>query len=69
MKNIPFVPREPTEDEVQHQAFLLWQEGGCRDGTALENWHAAQEFLRHHHGRSPRRAKRPPAKTVLIVNR
>lgn len=51
MKNNPVPPHEPTEAEIQHQAYLLWCEGGCREGTALEDWQAAQELLRHRHGR------------------
>ena len=44
---------EPTEAEIQHQAYLLWVEGGCRPGRELDDWLAARELLRHHHGRAP----------------
>lgn len=43
----------PTEAEIQHQAYLLWLEGGCRPGRELDDWLAARELLLHHHGRSP----------------
>ncbi len=49
MKTQSLPLHEPTESEVQHQAYLLWCEGGCREGTALSDWHAAQELLRHRH--------------------
>ncbi len=52
MKNNSAVLHEPTEAEIQHQAYLIWCEGGCRDGTALEDWRAAQELLLHRHGRA-----------------
>lgn len=41
---------EPTEAEIQKQAYYLWLEGGCRQGVELDNWLAAKELLRHHHG-------------------
>ena len=49
---------EPTEAEIQHTAFRLWMEGGCRDGVELDNWFAARELLRHHHGRPSGHANR-----------
>ena len=59
-------PAAPTEAEIQHQAYLLWLEGGCRPGRELEDWQAARELLVHHHGRAPaakptRGPKRAPA--------
>lgn len=42
---------EPTEPEIQKLAYRLWVEGGRRDGVETDNWFAAQELLRHHHGR------------------
>ncbi len=41
---------EPTEAEIQKVAYRLWVEGGRLEGVALENWLAAKELLRHHHG-------------------
>lgn len=49
-KSKPLVP-EPTESEIQHTAYLLWLEGGKVPGRDLDNWLAAKELLRHHHGR------------------
>ncbi len=54
---LPVLP-EPTEAEIQHQAYLLWLEGGCRPGRELDDWLAARELLRHQHGRAP--AVKPP---------
>jgi len=49
-KTKPPVP-EPTEAEIQHTAYLLWLESGQVPGRDLDNWLAAKELLRHHHGR------------------
>ena len=57
----------PTEPEIQHQAYLLWLEGGCREDSALDDWHAAKELLRHRHGGSPGRAKRKSAAPALVA--
>jgi hypothetical protein len=40
-------PREPTESEIQHTAYLLWLESGKAPNRDLENWLAAKELLRH----------------------
>ena len=50
-------PPEPSEAEIQKVAYRLWIEGGCLQGVERDNWFAAKELLRHHHGRSPRPAK------------
>lgn len=52
MKTPPSVRTEPTEAEIQHQAYLLWTEGGCRPGREQDALIAAREWLRHHHGRA-----------------
>ena len=41
---------EPTEAEIQKEAYYLWIESGRPDGRDLELWHAATELLRHRHG-------------------
>ena len=41
---------EPSENEIQKQAYHLWVEGGCLEGVELDNWLAAKELLRHRHG-------------------
>jgi hypothetical protein len=38
---------EPTEDEIRHEAYLLWLADGRPPGRELEHWHAARETLRH----------------------
>ena len=41
---------EPTETEIQRQAYHLWIDGGCLEGLELDHWFAAKELLRHRHG-------------------
>lgn len=48
---------EPSEAEIQKVAYRLWIEGGCQQGVERDNWFAAKELLRHHHGRAPIRTK------------
>ena len=50
-KNTP-VPSEPTEADIQHEAYLLWIEEGRPEGRDEEHWFAARELLRHRHGRA-----------------
>lgn len=58
----PTLLPEPTESEIQHTAYMLWNESGRIPGRDLENWLAAKELLRHHHARSG--GKRKSAATV-----
>lgn len=46
---------EPTEAEIQKEAYYLWLEQGRPQGRDLEFWDAARELLRHRasHGRGP----------------
>jgi hypothetical protein len=53
MNKNPSKLHESTEAEIQHQAYLLWLEGGCRPDRDLDDWLAARELLRHHSGRAP----------------
>ena len=48
-KAAPF--REPTEQEIQHAAYLLWIEDGRPEGCDLDHWLAAKELLCHRQGR------------------
>jgi len=48
---------EPTEAEIQKAAYYIWLASGSRPGRDLENWLAAREYLKHHHGRAGARAK------------
>jgi hypothetical protein len=50
---------EPSEPEIQKVAHRLWVEGGCLEGVEKDNWFAAKELLRHHHGRAPTKAHQP----------
>ncbi len=54
--SVPTLP-EPSEAEIQKVAYRLWMEGGCLQGVERDNWFAAKELLRHHHGRAPGRTK------------
>jgi hypothetical protein len=50
----PAIPTpEPTEAQIQHEAYLLWLEAGRPAGHDVEHWLAARELLRHRHGRAP----------------
>ena len=46
----PHPVTEPTESEIQKQAYHLWIEGGCLEGVELDNWLAAKTLLHHRHG-------------------
>ena len=45
------VLHEPTEQEIQHAAYLLWVEARRPEGRDLDHWLAAKEMLTHRHGR------------------
>ena len=61
----PAVPApEPTEAQIQHEAYLLWLEAGRPAGRDLEHWLAARELLRHRHGRAPAATAAHPARAV-----
>lgn len=55
---------EPTEAQIQHEAYLLWLEEGRPAGRDLEHWLAARELLRHRHGRAPAAPETHPAPAV-----
>ena len=66
----PALIHEPSEAEIQKAAYHLWVEGGCLEGVELDNWLAAKELLRHHHGRPGGRTKirvAPPAPALASV--
>lgn len=52
MKTPPSLPHvhEPSEAEIQKQAYHLWIDGGCLEGVEVDNWLAAKELLQHRHG-------------------
>jgi Protein of unknown function (DUF2934) len=61
MKKSDIPLHEPTEADIQKKAYHLWVEGGCLEGIELDNWLAAKELLRHHHGRTVDRTPLRPA--------
>jgi hypothetical protein len=38
---------EPTEHEIQHSAYLLWEQAGRPAGRDWEFWLTAKERLKH----------------------
>ena len=38
--------QQPNDDEIAILAYSLWEEGGCRDGCADEDWFRAEEILK-----------------------
>lgn len=59
---------EPTEQQIQHVAYYIWEAKGKPAGSDLEIWLAAKEWLKH---RLPAREAehRGPIQTVgLAVN-
>ena len=54
------IPHEPTEQEIQHAAYLLWIENGRPEGRDLEHWLAAKEMLCHRHGRDAKTGRPAP---------
>lgn len=38
---------EPTEADIQHAAYYLWQEQGRPSGRDLDIWLSAREQLKH----------------------
>ena len=61
------IPPEPTEAEIQRQAYHLWIDGGRLEGVEVDNWHAAREILRHRagHALKPRPSRGRPAHRPL----
>lgn len=46
----PIELHEPTEAEIQKEAYYLWIENGRPEGHDHEIWHTARAILRHAHG-------------------
>ena len=67
MKKTTVQLHEPSEAEIQKKAYHLWVEGGCLEGVELDNWLAAKELLRHHHGRSTERTARAPKRSATAT--
>jgi Protein of unknown function (DUF2934) len=58
--NIRSAISEPTEQEIQHAAYILWIQSGRSEGHDLEHWLAAKEMLSHRHGRDAKTRVRAP---------
>ncbi len=60
MKTQPSLPRahDPSEAEIQRQAYHLWIDGGCLEGVEVDNWLAAKELLNHRQGHAHGHAAR-----------
>lgn len=63
----PIAVAEPSEAEIQKQAYHLWVEGGCLEGVELDNWLAAKELLRHRHGHAHGHAVRGTHATTATI--
>jgi hypothetical protein len=37
--------RRPNDDEIRNLAYRLWEERGCPEGTAEEDWSNAEREL------------------------
>jgi hypothetical protein len=57
-KSNPLPAHEPSEAEIQKQAYHLWIDGGCLEGVEVDNWLAAKELLKHRHGHAHGHAPR-----------
>lgn len=55
---VPFSTVEPSEQEIQHAAYLLWLENGRPEGRDMDHWLAAKELLVHRHARATKPARR-----------
>lgn len=55
---------DPTEAEIQKEAYYLWIENGRPEGRDLEFWDAARELLRHRHAGAPGHGQ-PPGPVVV----
>lgn len=58
------LPIEPTEEEIGHAAYFLWEAEGKPVGRDRDIWFAARERLRHRRlypAPSRRRPRREPA--------
>lgn len=58
---------EPSEEEIQHAAYFLWEAEGKPVGRDLEIWLAARERLRHR--LPPRRPRTRRASIGVTITR
>ena len=57
-QSTPPSAHDPSEGEIQKQAYHLWIDGGCLEGVEVDNWLAAKELLKHRHGHAHGQAVR-----------
>jgi len=57
---------DPTEEQIQKEAYYLWLADSRPEGRDVEYWLAAKELLRHRHARSTGR-KRAKAKADAVA--
>lgn len=60
-----FLPPEPTEQEIQHSAYLLWEQAGRPAGRDWDFWLAAKERLKHRAPAGTGGRRRPPTRGGL----
>lgn len=57
---------QPTDEEIQHVAYLLWIEAGRPHGCDEQHWFAARELLRHRvHSAVTHPPARQPARALV----
>ncbi len=39
---------QPAHEQIAVVAYRLWEQGGCREGCADEDWRRAEQILREH---------------------
>ncbi len=68
MKKPDRLPPEPTEEEIQHAAYFLWEQEGRPAGRDREIWLAARARLVHSAHMRDRAPPRPSAAATLARN-
>jgi hypothetical protein len=38
--------RQISHEQIEQLAYSLWEQGGCREGTAEDDWFRAEDMLR-----------------------
>lgn len=53
MNNVETKGSQPTPEEIAALAYDIWQKGGCKPGSDLENWLQAEKQLSHRRVAAP----------------
>lgn len=61
------IEHEPTEEQIQKEAYYLWMADGCPPDRDLDFWLAAKELLRHRHARPTGKKRRRPKTDAVAV--